>query len=77
MADASPSPGRWAFRPLAPEPRSVVELIRAGTLDAELAAMLWLLIEGRVPVVVAATEGGAGKTTLLDALLVFLAPGVQ
>ena len=34
MADASPSPGRWAFRPLPPEPRSVVELIRAGTLDA-------------------------------------------
>ena len=49
MADTSPSPGRWAFRPLPPEPRSIVELIRAGTLDAELAATLWLLIEGRVP----------------------------
>ena len=57
MADASPSPGRWAFRPLPPEPRSVVELIRAGTLDAELAATLWVLIEGRVPVVVAGARG--------------------
>ena len=77
MADASPSPGRWAFRPLPPEPRSVVELIRAGTLDAELAATLWVLIEGRVPVVVARPRAGTGKTTLLDALLVFLAPGVR
>ena len=77
MADASPSPGRWAFRPLPPEPRSVVELIRAGTLDAQLAATLWVLIEGRVPIVVAAEGHGAGKSTLLDALLVFLAPGVR
>jgi hypothetical protein len=77
MADASPSPGRWAFRPLPPEPRSVVELIRVGTLDAQLAATLWVLIEGRVPIVVAAEGQGAGKTTLLDALLVFLAPGVR
>jgi hypothetical protein len=77
MADASPSPGRWAFRPLPPEPRSVVELIRAGTLDAQLAATLWVLVEGRVPIVVAAEGQGAGKSTLLDALLVFLSPGVR
>ena len=69
MADASPSPGRWAFRPMPPEPRSVVELIRAGTLDAQLAATLWLLIEARVPIVVAAEGQGAGKSTLLGALL--------
>ncbi len=77
MADASPSPGRWAFRPLPPEPRSVVELIRAGTLDAQLAATLWVLVEGRVPIVVAAEGQGAGKSTLLDALLDFLPPGVR
>ena len=34
--------------------------------------MLWVLIEGRVPVIVAAQEPGAGKTTLLTALLDFL-----
>jgi len=46
-------------------------------LDSELAAMLWLLIEGRVPVMVAAQESGAGKTTLLTALLDFLTPGTR
>ena len=52
--------------------RSIVTLIREGTLDTELAATLWLLIEARVPVVVAADEGQVGKSTLLDALLAFL-----
>jgi hypothetical protein len=77
VAETSPSRGRWAIRHVPPTPRSIVELIRAGTLDAQLAATLWLLIEGRVPVVVGALPRGAGKTTLLEALLAFLPPGVR
>ena len=77
MADTSPARGRWAFRPVPPTPRSIVELIRAGTLDAELAATLWLLIEGRVPVIVAARDRLVGKSTLLNALLDFLPTGIQ
>jgi hypothetical protein len=77
LADASPARGRWAVRHVPPTPRSIVELIRAGTLDAELAAILWLLVEGRVPVIVAAAAGGTGKTTLLTALLDFLPPGIR
>ena len=77
MADFSPPRGRWAFRPVPPEPRSIVELVRAGTLDAELAATLWLMVEARVPLLVAAEAQGTGKSTLLNALLDFLPPGVQ
>lgn len=77
VAETSPERGRWAIRHVPPTPRSIVELIRAGTLDAELAALLWALIEGRVPLVVAAQPRQAGKTTLLDALLMFLPPGIQ
>ena len=69
--------GRWAIRHVPPTPRSIVELIRAGTLDAELAATLWLLVEGRVPLIVGALPQLAGKTTLLGALLVFLPPAVR
>ena len=75
LADTSSARGRWAVRHVPPTPRSIVELIRAGTLDAELAATLWLLIEGRVPLIVGAAEQGTGKTTLLTALLDFLPPG--
>jgi hypothetical protein len=75
LADTSSARGRWAVRHVPPTPLSIAELIRAGTLDAELAATLWLLIEGRVPLIVAAQPGGTGKTTLLTALLDFLPPG--
>ena len=77
VAETSPARGRWSFRHVPPTPRSIVELIRAGTLDAELAATLWVLIEGRVPLIVGALPRLAGKTTLLDALLMFLPSGVR
>ena len=77
VAETSPARGRWTFRHVPPTPRSIVELIRAGTLDAELAATLWVLIEGRVPLVVGALPRLAGKTTLLEALLMFLPPGTR
>ncbi len=77
MADTSPARGRWAVRHVPPTSRSIVELLRAGTLDAELAATLWVLIEGRVPVIVAAEARQVGKSTLLGALLDFLPPGIR
>ncbi|MFL5646665.1 MAG: hypothetical protein ACJ78L_15045 [Chloroflexota bacterium] len=52
--------------------RSIITLIRDGTLDTELAATLWLLVEARVPLIVAAEAGRVGKSTMLDALLAFL-----
>jgi hypothetical protein len=62
-----------AYRRMAtPARRSIVELIRAGVLDPELAALAWLLIEARLPVVVAGLARNLGKTTLLEALLDFL-----
>lgn len=55
----------------------MVELVASGMLDAELAAELWLLIEARVPIVVAAEAQGVGKSTMLGALLDFLPPGAR
>ena len=42
----TPSPrGLVGPPPVPPQPRSIVELIRAGTIDAEVAALVWLLVE--------------------------------
>ena len=72
MGDPSSGQNRWAFRPIPPEPRSITELIRTGTLDADLAATIWLLLEARVPVLVAGDARGVGKTTLLATIMDFV-----
>lgn len=59
-----------------PPLQSIVRLLDYGVLDAELAALLWLLIEARLPLVVAGPDG-AGKTTILAALLDFLPADVR
>ncbi len=55
-----------------PPRRSIVELIATGVIDAQLAALAWILVEARLPLIVAGLHQGAGKTTLLEALLDFL-----
>ncbi|MEO8462731.1 MAG: hypothetical protein ABI555_05935 [Chloroflexota bacterium] len=59
------------------EPPSLVELVRRGTVDAELAALVWVLVEARIPLVVAAPgplvdDGTAGA--VLRGLLASLRP---
>ena len=73
MDDEKSRAAQWP----APPRRSIVELIADGVLDAELAALAWLLIEARVPIVVGALARGAGKSTLLEALLDFLPASVR
>lgn len=60
MSDAShPEPPQP--RPASPSAApSIVALVAQGVLDAELAALVWLLVEARIPLIVAAPEGRAG-----------------
>jgi hypothetical protein len=76
LADPTPSP-RWTVRHLPPKARSITELIGSGTLDPELAATLWVLLEGRVPLIVAGPAQGSGRSTLLGALLDLVPPDVR
>jgi hypothetical protein len=57
-----------------PEPMSITEIMRSGTLTPRIAAILWLAIERGSSMVLAADPPGAGKTTLLTALLAFARP---
>ncbi|MBF0522573.1 MAG: CpaF family protein [Candidatus Omnitrophica bacterium] len=76
------------YSPLGPEltitkmksrPLSIIDLIEKGTLNTEIAAHLWLYIEGmgvKLANILISGGPGSGKTTLLNALLSFV-PNAQ
>ena len=57
-----------------PEPLSITQILRSGTLSPRIAAILWLVIERGASMILAADPPGAGKTTILTALLAFARP---
>ncbi len=78
IAYAEPEPyDWWGFGRQVSRPLSIVELLDAGSFDARTAATLWLLIEARASIIVAAGPSAAGKTTTLSALADFLPPAVE
>jgi hypothetical protein len=54
-------------------PPGLTGLVRAHVLDSDLASLLWILLEGRTPVIIAG-EAGSGRTTVADALAGCLPP---
>lgn len=76
--DGSVPPAAWWGSLRVPTERlTIVDLVRLGTLDAATAAFLWLAMERRASVIVAAREHGAGKTTLLTALVDLLPAAIR
>ena len=55
---------------------TIIELVRNGTLSAEMAAALWAAVDDRRSFVVVAVPRFAGKSTLMDGLLALLPPEV-
>ena len=53
---------------------SLLELVRNGALDIAMASTLWLLVEKKASLVVAAGPRLAGKTTALTAIMDFAPP---
>ncbi len=69
--------GRW---PPEREPSPAVTvpgLVAQHVLDAELAALLWIMVEGNVPLVAVAAEPDDAPRTLLEAFLDLLPPVAQ
>jgi flagellar protein FlaI len=74
--EVSPRGGSFSIRRFREEPFSIVELIEMGTLNEEIAAYFWLLIENRMTIVVIGGTG-AGKTSTLNALASLVKPSMK
>lgn len=56
---------------------SVTDLMDAGTIDPDTAALCWITVEQGESFLAGAVPGGAGKTTLMGSLLAFLPTGEE
>jgi hypothetical protein len=54
-----------------PQPLSIAQVLAAGNLSAEMAALLWIGLREGASIVVASDPPSSGKTTTLSALLPF------
>lgn len=74
--EVSPKGGSFSIRRFKEEPFSIIDLIELGTLNEEIAAYFWLLIENRMTIgVIGGT--GAGKTSTLNALASLVKPSMK
>lgn len=74
--EVSPKGGSFSIRRFREEPFSIVDLIELGTLNEEIAAYFWLLIENRLSIAVIGGTG-AGKTSTLNALASLVKPSMK
>ncbi len=69
--DVSKQGSSFTIRKFSEKPFTVTALIKFGTLDVQIGAYLWLLLENGMSVIVSG-ETASGKTTTLNAILTFI-----
>jgi flagellar protein FlaI len=74
--EVSPKGGSFTIRRFREEPFSIVELVEMGTINDQIAAYLWMLIENRMTIAVIGGTG-AGKTSTLNALASLVKPQMK
>jgi flagellar protein FlaI len=74
--EVSPKGGSFTIRRFREEPFSIIDLIELNTLNEELAAYFWMLIENRMTIAVIGGTG-AGKTSTLNALASLVKPSMK
>ena len=74
--EVSPKGGSFTIRRFREEPFSIVDLVELGTIDDQIAAYLWVLIENRMTIAVIGGTG-AGKTSTLNALASLVKPQMK
>lgn len=74
--EVSPKGGSFTIRRFREEPFSIIDLIEMGTINEQIAAYLWMLIENRMTIAVIGGTG-AGKTSTLNAIASLVKPQMK
>ncbi len=74
--EVSPKGGSFTIRRFREEPFSIIDLINMGTINEEIGAYLWMLIENRMTIAVIGGTG-AGKTSTLNAIASLVKPQMK
>ena len=74
--EVSPDGGSFSIRRFREEPFSIIDLIKMGTINEEIAAYFWMLIENRMTMAVIGGTG-AGKTSTLNAFASLVKPAMK
>lgn len=74
--EVSPRGSTFTIRKFREKPFTITELIKLGTIDEEIAAYFWMLLENKASIIVMGGTG-AGKSTTLNALASLIKPGMK
>ncbi len=72
--EVSPHGSTATIRKFREDPMTIIDLLNLGTLDHNIAAYAWLMMENRATAIVVGATA-SGKTTFLNALLSMVRPG--
>jgi len=71
--EVTPKGTSFTIRKFKQDPYSVIDLISYGTINLEIAAFLWLLVENKMSMIIVGATG-SGKTTILNAITGLVSP---
>jgi len=65
--EVTPKGTSFTIRKFREDPYTIVDLLNFGTVDADIAAYLWMLVESKMSIMILGSTG-SGKTTLLNSI---------
>jgi len=74
--EVTPKGTSFTIRKFNKDPYTVIDLINFGTIDIDIAAYLWLLIESKMSIIIIGSTG-SGKTTTLNAITCLINPDLK
>lgn len=71
--EVTPKGTSFTIRKFREDPYTIIDLISFGTIDLQIAAYLWMLVETKMSIIIIGATGG-GKTTILNSVAGLVSP---